>query len=262
VTVGARRPRRPGPGSLRLLVWVARLGVAGVEPTRLALGLGQAAAYSHIARLGREGLLWRVNVGDGGGGVIAVTHAGANEARRVGGEGLVSAARSIAPRSGRHGRAVSWVAASLTLRGLEWLGPAQLRAGSGWRSRRDDGHRHSPDLGLVDPDGYRSAIEVELTPKNTTRLKAILGGYGELIRGGPLSDVSYVTDRRDVAELVRRQAALAGVAEHVHVGPLDKLIARTRRRALERASGQSKSEPSSNGGGQPTIVSQWACSAD
>jgi hypothetical protein len=262
VTVGARRPQRPGPGSLRLLAWVARLGVAGIEPVRLALGLSQATAYSHIERLRREGLMWRVIVGDGGGGVIAVTHAGANEARRVGGDGLVSAARSIAPRTGRHGRAVSWVAASLTLRDLQWLGPAQLRRASGWRSQRDDGHRHSPDLGLVHPDGHRSAIEVELTPKNTTRLKAILGGYGELIRRGPLSDVSYVTDRRDVAELVRRQAAVAGVAEHVHVGPLDQLIATTRQRARELAGGHVASESSSSRRDPATIVSQSARSAD
>jgi hypothetical protein len=129
---------RPGPGSFRLLGWVGRLGVCGIEPARLALGLGQAAAYSHVARLWREGLLWRVRIGDGQGGVVAITRVGARVAREHDLNGVISA-RSVAPRSGRHGRAVSWVAASMQLRDWEWLGPAQLQAGSGWRSQRDDG---------------------------------------------------------------------------------------------------------------------------
>jgi len=167
---------RPGPGSYRLLEWVARLGMSGVEPARLVLGISQAAVYSHVARLSQEGLLWRVRLGDGEGGVVAITRAGARLARARGARGAVSA-RAVAPRSGRHGRAVSWVAASLTLRGLEWLGPAEIRAGSGWRSQRDDGTRHTPDLGLVLADRHRTAIEVELHPKSKDRLAQILGGY-------------------------------------------------------------------------------------
>ena len=99
------------------------LGISGLEPARLALGISQATVYSHVVRLSREGLLWRVRGGDGAGGVVAVTRIGARMVRSHGGEGVV-AARSAAPSSGRHGRAVSWVAANLSLREREWLGPA------------------------------------------------------------------------------------------------------------------------------------------
>jgi hypothetical protein len=107
----------------------------------------------------------------------------------------VVSARSVAPSSARHGRSVSWVATSLELRGLRWLGPAELR------------------------------------PKSNDRLQAILGGYRELIRAGQLTDVSYVTDRHDVSELVRRQADAALVGEQVHIGPLEQIIIATRTRA-------------------------------
>src|SRR3954471_17529326 len=196
--MAVRRPVGPGPGSYRWLAWVARLGVAGVEPQRLVLGISQAVAYSHIARLARVGLLWRVRVGDGQGGAVAITRAGARVARAHGAPGVV-AVRSAAPSSARHGRAVSWVAASLELRDQRWLGPAELHAASGWCSQRDDGTRHTPDLGLVHSDGRRTAIEVELQPKSRERLALILGGYRGLIRAGALTDVAYVTDRRDVA---------------------------------------------------------------
>jgi hypothetical protein len=222
--MAARRPTRPGPGSFRLLAWIARLGVSGVEPARLALGVNQATVYSHIARLARAGLVWRVPVGDGVGGVVVLTRAGAREALARGARDVVSA-RSAAPSMARHGRAVSWVAASLELRGMQWLGPAALRAGSGWRSQGDDGVRHTPDLGLVHADGRRTAIEVELQPKSNGRLQAILGGYRELIRDGQLADVSYVTD------LVRRQAAAVLVGDDVHIGPLEQIIAAARERA-------------------------------
>jgi hypothetical protein len=221
---------RPGPGSYRLLAWVARLGMSGIEPAQLALGISQAAVYSHVARLSREGLLWRVRVGDGHGGVVAVTRAGSRVARMHGVRGAVSA-RSAAPSSGRHGRAVSWVAASLMLRGLEWLGPAELRAGSGWRSQRDDGTRHSPDLGLVLPDGRRIAIEVELHAKSKDRLARILGGYRGLISSGQLTDVSYVVDREDVADLVRRAADAALLGAALQIGPLKDLVSTARARA-------------------------------
>jgi hypothetical protein len=122
--MACRKPVGPGPGSYRWLAWVARLGVAGVEPERLALGISQAVAYSHIARLAREGLLWRVRVGDGQGGAVAITRAGARVARAQGASGVI-AVRSAAPSLARHGRAVSWVAASLELRDLQWVGQAR-----------------------------------------------------------------------------------------------------------------------------------------
>jgi hypothetical protein len=224
-----RKAARPGPGSFRLLEWVARLGMSGVEPAGLALGISQAAVYSHVSRLSQEGLLWRVRVGDGQGGVVAITRAGTRRARERGASSVVSA-RSVAPSSGRHGREVSWVAASLELRGLRWLGPGELRAGSGWRSERDDGTRHMPDLGLVLTDGCRTAIEVELQPKSKGRLALILGGYRELIRAGQLTDVSYVVDRQDVAELVRRQADATLLADKLQIGPLADIVNSARAR--------------------------------
>jgi DNA-binding transcriptional ArsR family regulator len=50
---------RPGPGSLRLLEWLARLGVAGLEPVALATGISQRVVYDHVARLVGGGLVER-----------------------------------------------------------------------------------------------------------------------------------------------------------------------------------------------------------
>lgn len=215
---------------MRLLALVGRLGVAGIEPVRLMLGISQAVAYSHVDRLSRAGLLWRVRVGDGQGGVIAITRKGARVAAEHGATGVVSV-RSAAPSLARHGRAVSWVAASLALREWRWLGPAEQRAEGGWRVQRDDGTTHAPDLGMVDPSGRRTAIEVELQPKARARLRSILGGYRGLVRSGLVDGVSYVTDRRDVADLVRREAEAVLVADHVQIGPLDHIVEATRARA-------------------------------
>ena len=85
-TVVTWRPAKgPGAGSRRVLSWVGKLGVAGVEPAALALGLSRSAMYSHVARLERAGLLTCVVAGDGRGGVVVLTRAGAREveARRL-----------------------------------------------------------------------------------------------------------------------------------------------------------------------------------
>jgi len=140
--------------------------------------------------------------------------------------------RSAAPSSARHGRAVSWVAASAELRGWGWLGPAQLRGDTGWRVHRDDGARHAPDLGLV-YDGNRIAVEVELHAKAPARLQAILRGYRGLIDRAGLTGVSYVVDRRDVAALVRRQADAALLGRELHVGSLETVIGPAREAAAE-----------------------------
>ena len=66
------RATRPGPGSFRLSSWLGRLGVAGVEPLALALGIHERTAYSHLERLARDGLAVRVRCIDGGGGVAAL----------------------------------------------------------------------------------------------------------------------------------------------------------------------------------------------
>jgi hypothetical protein len=207
-----------------VLGWVAQLGVSGMEPMRWALGLSQSALYSHVSRLVDAGLLARVVVGDGAGGAVALTPRGARVAQARGFDGVVRPWVS-APSTGRHARAVSWLAASAQLRGWRWLGPAQLRADGGWMHTS---RGHAPDLGVV-RGGGRTAIEVELHAKSKPRLRAILGGYRELIDAGSLTSVAYVTDRRDVTTLVEREATRALLGQRVHVGPLASVFADVRR---------------------------------
>lgn len=53
VVSGVRRPQRPGPGSVRLLGWVARLGVSGIEPGAARAG-GQSGDDLQPHRAARE----------------------------------------------------------------------------------------------------------------------------------------------------------------------------------------------------------------
>jgi DNA-binding transcriptional ArsR family regulator len=220
---------RPGPGSYRVLAWLARLGAAGIEPLAVAQGMSSRMVYSHVARLVEEGLVARSLAADGGGGVVALTRAGARVARETGTAWVVSG-HARAQSSARHGRAVSWVAASAEVRGWRWLGPGELRGESGWRVKRDDGARHCPDLGLVIEE-RRTAVEVELHRKAPQRVRAILRGYRGLIDRGQLHAVSYVTDRPDVTRLIRREADAAGLNGVLRVGSLGTIVTRTRERA-------------------------------
>ena len=153
-------------------------------------------------------------VGDGGGGVVAVTRAGAREAHERGTLAAV-VPRSAAPRSVRHGRAVSWAAALLGLRDRAWVAERELHTAAAewhvavyWPSRRGT---HRPDVGAL-VDGRRIAIEVELSAKAPRRLRAIVAGYEAAIADGQLAGVVYVCDRADVLAGVRRAAAHAGLS--------------------------------------------------
>jgi hypothetical protein len=179
------------------------LGVAGIEPLAHMLGISARAVYSHVERLERAGLVWRVPIRDGGGGAVAISRTGARWVRDD--ELPAVAPRSQVPSTGEHSRAVSWVAAYFELqRGHRWLGPAELRADRDWQLRRDDGAGHLPDLGLITTAGERHAIEVELHSKSHDRLRAIFRAYQWKIDREGLAAVHYVTTRPVVARAVDR----------------------------------------------------------
>ena len=101
-----------------------------------------------------------------------------------------------------HSRAISWVAAYLTLRGRGWIGKRQLMRDDRWRVPviwpRGGIGTHRPDLVSLH-DRRVVAVEVELTAKAPRRLRAILAGYDHAIRDGAFDAVTYVTTHDGVA---------------------------------------------------------------
>src|SRR3954452_22588979 len=178
------KARGPGWRSLEALGWLARLEVAGLEPLGLAMGFGRRATYSHVERLAAAG--FSVRGYDAGGSVVAITAAGRREVGADRGDVRAGATHG----SGlRHARAVSWVAALLTLRGREWVSDLEVRRCTDWLvpviwTGRRAGHR--PDVGIV-VRGRRVAVEVELSLKAPRRLEAILRGYEQSLANAALA---------------------------------------------------------------------------
>jgi hypothetical protein len=75
-------------------------------------------------------------------------------------------------------------------------------------------NRHYPDLLLVDPQGRRVALELELSTKEVPRREAILAGYGAERR---LEGVVYFVERAPVGRAIKASAAAVGVSDFVHV---------------------------------------------
>jgi DNA-binding transcriptional ArsR family regulator len=219
---------------LEALWWLARLEVAGVEPLGLALGFGRSAAYSHLARLADAGLI--VRAFDRDGSVVAITAAG----RRAVGADRGDVRAGATHGSGlRHARAVSWVAALLTVRGRMWVSERELRGDPDWQvpvvwAAGRGGHR--PDLGVV-MGRARVAVEVELSHKSPRRLQAILAGHEEAIASGRIAGgLIYVSDRPDVLESVGRAARRVALPERrFRMRPLGEVQAEVRRLTCERA---------------------------
>ncbi len=127
------------------LRWFDRLDVAGVEPLGLALGFGWRVTYSHLERLAVAGLAERVYDRDG---TVAVITRGGR--RRVGSDRGAVRRGLVVGDSRAHARAVSWLAALVTLRGREWVSDREMRELPDWRvpviwgdsrgSHRPDGH--------------------------------------------------------------------------------------------------------------------------
>lgn len=200
------RPRGPGPRSMELLSWIERLDVVGFEPLMLAHRLSARATYSHLERLEGAGLVERTY--DRHGSVVAITGRGRRTSRPE-----LSGARPASPALSRgmllaHARAVSWIAARLTLRPSPWVTEREMRSLNDWQIEvylTQGRGRHRPDLGYLDTRGP-VAVEVELTAKSARRLKSILEGYEHAIETRQLRAVAYVTDHAGVRRAVERAA--------------------------------------------------------
>lgn len=207
------RARRPGPRSLELLRWVERLEVAGLEPLALAHRLSLRTTYSHVERLRAAGLVERLSERQGT--LVAITGSGRREVRpdvldRRGARPSLSSGILV-----NHALATSWAAALVTLRGLQWASDREMRGRPEWRvpvlelsTRRT----HRPDLGYVLGDG-RVAVEVELTSKSASRLRAIHHAYEHQLFKRELDRVIYVVDHPGVRRSVIRSAQAVRMSE-------------------------------------------------
>jgi hypothetical protein len=80
-----------------------------------------------------------------------------------------------------------------------------------------DGRLHYPDLLLVDPDGRRIAVELELTPKSRARREKIIGGYAAHAR---IDAVLYLVEDPRIARAVQTMACQFGFERRLHVQPV------------------------------------------
>jgi len=221
--------RGPGPRSMEALRWLARVDVAGVEALGVALGFSRSVTYSHVARLEEAGLLVRAFAH--GGSVVAITASGR---RAVGADRAKLRAGATHGMGLRHARAISWVAALLTLRDRDWVSERAMRACDEWTVPvLWAAHRraHRPSLGIVMRRGGMVAVEVELSHKSPRRFDAIMAGYELSIARGIIGGgLIYVSDRADVLAAVTRAALRSGVPEsRFRARALDDVIQEARR---------------------------------
>jgi hypothetical protein len=201
----------PGPASVEGLRWLCRVGPASIEAWRCAMGWAAGTARSHVARLTHEGWLDRVARPLGEGSLYFPTRAG-----------VVIAGVDVplgpvpAPTWWRHLEACAWVAAWLTARDREMLGPRELLVRRAWRGEllglggpRELVHR--PDLIGVVPGRRPAAIEVELTRKSKLRLRAILRLHARWIAAGQSGACLYVCGDPEIRDLVSTQATASGL---------------------------------------------------
>ena len=220
----------PGRQSLQGLAWLARVGATPPEPLRLVMGCSERVAYDHVRRLQSAGLADRIAMRRGHGSLIVITRRGALEA----GCPASHAPRSVAPTTWAHASGCAWVSAWLQLRGRDWVSEREIANDHFWRhDLRYQDHRgtvrgtHRPDLGVQTAAGP-VAIEVELQRKTLGRLRGVLAMYAQLTEhDAPLDGVIYVTDRPDLADLIRRTAAAVGL-DALSPRSLQDVIAQTR----------------------------------
>ena len=204
---------RPGPSTNAGLQWLVKVGTAPLGAWGIAMCWGERAVYSHARRLREAGLLEMCPKTRGEGTLVYATRAGVRLAD-------VTAAvvdRKPAAVTWPHCEACAWTAAWLTTRGREMVGPREMLVQPQWREElhwHEHGETrrraHRPDLACRLPDGAVLPIEVELTDKSPTRLKAVLALHAEWVVSGQSAALIYVCASEPIREHVIAEGEQAG----------------------------------------------------
>lgn len=93
--------------------------------------------------------------------------------------------------------------------------PFGVRLGGTSRDGRD--RLHYPDLLLTGAEGWRIALELELSSKGRFRQEKILAGYGIDHR---IDAVLYLVEEERLARSIRASARRLGISDRIHVQPV------------------------------------------
>jgi hypothetical protein len=195
--------------------WIGRQGAVRAEHVMTRFSIGRTATYRRLHELVDSGLVRRHRLLYNDGGLLTATAKGL---RCAGLDRLTPARISLALVP--HMIASAALAAEVEPRLAEQtlLSDREHRAAenaagqpiaSAIIGRQSDGREglHRPDFALIAQDGPRvTAVEVELTLKNRSRLERILRGY---LRNHNVSVVRYHA-AEPIADAVRRAARAVG----------------------------------------------------
>jgi hypothetical protein len=215
--------------------WIGRQGAVRAEHVMTRFSIGRTATYRRLHELVEFGLVRRHRVLYNDGGLLTATA----EGLRCAGLDRLGPAR-ISLVLVPHMIASGALAAELEPRldGQTLLSDREHRVAenaagepiaSAIVGRQTDGREglHRPDFALIAEDGQHvTAIEVELTLKNRTRLERILRGY---LRNQKVSAVRYHA-AEPVADAVRRAARAVGADPILEVAALPSASTLTKRR--------------------------------
>jgi hypothetical protein len=215
--------------------WIGRQGAVRAEHVMTRFSIGRTATYRRLHELVDFGLVRRHRLLYNDSGLLTATAEGL---RCAGLDRLAPARISLALVPHMIASAAFAAEVEPRLVGQRLLSDREHRAAesaagapiaSAIIGRHDDGREglHRPDFALIGHDDQPvTAIEVELTLKNRTRLERILRGY---LRNQNVSIVRYHA-APPIADAVRRAAGAVGADAILELAPLPAARTSTIRR--------------------------------
>lgn len=212
-----------GRREAEVLGFVARFGVVPRDAVAAKIGTGRSTTVARERRLREAGLL-TVERPLPGEPFLLATRLGLEAS----GHGDLFPAKVALPRLA-HFSAVAHLAVTLEAEGRTLLSERELLAHERAMDERlfsaalDDGSHHRPDLILKgDPP---AAVEVELSPKGSERLDAIVTAWREAVEAGRFSSVRYSCSE-EALPFVHRSVDRTGAGAAVVAGPLPGAVDR------------------------------------
>lgn len=199
---------------VELLCWINSIGFVEVHHVSLWMKVVRTTAYTRLSKLVSHGYLLHRRIFQGKPGVYSVTRLGAQISSSP-----LSPMKEIPLNSYHHDLKV--ISLSLALlaqtQGRRFVPERELRYERGLEEPGSRGHL--PDGVLIEADGRKIAIELELTPKGKRRLTKIFQHHSRMLPFH-FDELWYFCDKQIVQRLLEPMIVDRGLGAYVHIKDL------------------------------------------
>ncbi|KAB2400686.1 MULTISPECIES: hypothetical protein [Bacillus cereus group] len=202
---------------VEIIEWVNLHGFVLAEQVQEFFGLGKTVVYRRLKEMVEQGVLKRERILYDYGNVYWVTKDGVELC-----ESEMAAGKKPSVNNFVHDKKLVDLSVKLLKKyeGSSWITARQIKSRLVRKASEKDKFKALAMRvadGILIVNGKKYAVELELSLKNRTRVKQIIGDYAERIAKGQYVSVIYVVEKESIAKVLREEMNQTVVSDRFQI---------------------------------------------